>query len=127
MRAYSDANKEAARVYVYTSLDRDADQQSLVRNSVWVVPSDVHKSGAGDRWINPELLAVGESKVNSYIEQEPRLGDFEFHFRDVFRQAPHTLSQDVRESLPRRVWLCPLRNKFAKTMQTPTFLGPPLF
>ena len=51
--------------------------------------------GQATAWINPELLAVGESRINSFIEQEPRLADFEFHFRDVFRQAPHTLSQDV--------------------------------
>ena len=96
MRAYSDANKEAARVYVYTSLDRDADQREPGAQARFGLSRQMFTNlGQATAWINPELLAVGESKVNSYIEQEPRLGDFEFHFRDVFRQAPHTLSQDV--------------------------------
>ena len=88
MRAYSDANKEAARVYAYTSLDRDADQREPGAQARFGLSRQMFTNlGQATAWINPELLAVGESKVNSYIEQEPRLGDFEFHFRDVFRQA----------------------------------------
>ncbi len=100
LRAYSDTNKEAARVYVYTSLQRDADQRepdAQARfNRSRVMYSNFEEATS---WISPELLEIGESRIEQYLNEEPALADFDFLLGDALRQEPHTLSQEVENIL----------------------------
>lgn len=100
MAEYSDTNKEAARAYVYTSLERDADQRQAETQARFgrarQLLSDMEEAVS---WISPEVLAVGETKINQFIAQEPRLADFEFMLQDMLRQAPHTLDEKTEAIL----------------------------
>ena len=94
MREYSDLNKEAARVYVYTSLQRDADQREQEAQARFGLARQMYTDlTAGLSWINPELLKIGEDKVNRFFEEESDLADYEFLVRDILRQSPHTLDE----------------------------------
>ena len=94
MREYSDLNKEAARVYVYTSLQRDADQREPEAQARFGLARQMYTDlTAGLSWINPELLKIGEDKVNRFFEEESDLADYEFLVRDILRQSPHTLDE----------------------------------
>ena len=94
MSEYSDLNKEAARVYVYTSLQRDADQREPESQARFGLARQMYTDlTAGLSWINPELLKIGENKVNRFFEEESDLADYEFLIRDILRQSPHTLDE----------------------------------
>ena len=94
MSEYSDLNKEAARVYVYTSLQRDADQREPESQARFGLARQMYTDlTAGLSWINPELLKIGENKVNRFLEEESDLADYEFLIRDILRQSPHTLDE----------------------------------
>lgn len=97
---YSDTNKEAARVYVYTSLNRDADQREPEAQSRFGLSRQMFTSlGEATSWISPELLTIGEERLQQFLAEEPALGDFEFLINDALRQAPHTLSEEVETIL----------------------------
>ena len=94
MSEYSDLNREAARVYVYTSLQRDADQREPEAQARFGLARQMYTDlTAGLSWINPELLKIGEDKVNRFFEEESDLADYEFLVRDILRQSPHTLDE----------------------------------
>ena len=94
MSEYSDLNKEAARAYVYTSLQRDADQREPEAQARFGLARQMYTDlTAGLSWINPELLKIGEDKVNRFFEEESDLADYEFLVRDILRQSPHTLDE----------------------------------
>lgn len=46
---------------------------------------------AAQSYFGPELLALGESKVNSLVAASPKLKVYKPYFHQVFRMAPHTL------------------------------------
>lgn len=100
LSAYSDTNKEAARVYVYTSLGRDADQREPQAQSRFGLSRQMFTTlGEATSWISPELLEVGAERIEQFLAQEPGLADFEFLIRDALRQAPHTLNEEVENIL----------------------------
>ena len=93
MQAQSDLNKRASRLYTYASLKADEDLR--------VAPNQERKSQAQDvftalgeatAWSNPEVVALGATKVNALIAADRGLDKFAFGLRDVVRLAPHTLS-----------------------------------
>jgi oligoendopeptidase F len=100
LREISDTNKETARAYVYTSLERDADQRQADTQARFArarqLYSDLEEATS---WISPEVLAVGAPTVRQYIAAEPGLADFEFMLNDILRQAPHTLDQQTEAIL----------------------------
>lgn len=100
LREISDTNKETARAYVYTSLERDADQRQADTQARFArarqLYSDLEESTS---WISPEVLALGAPTVRQYIATEPGLADFEFMLNDILRQAPHTLDQQTEAIL----------------------------
>ena len=100
LQAQSDIGKRAARLYTYASLKADEDLK--------VAPNQERKSQAQDvftglgeatAWTNPEIVALGAAKVNSFISADPGLGKFAFGLRDTLRTAEHTLSPSEEQIL----------------------------
>lgn len=89
---YSETNKEVARAYVYTSLERDADQrQPAPQERFGRARQMLTNMGEATSWISPEILEVGAQRVEQFLEEEPRLEPFRFLLEDTLRSAPHTL------------------------------------
>lgn len=88
----SDTYKEAGRVYIYSSLLRDEDQRDAAAQARFALArqmlSDYTQASS---WLNPAILAIGETKIERFIKREPELEKFSFMLRNVLRQAPHTL------------------------------------
>jgi len=92
--AASDINKRTSRLYTYASLKADEDRR--------VAPNQERKQQAQDvftalseatSWANPEIVALGAAKVNSFIATDPVLQKrFAFSLQDTLRTAAHTLS-----------------------------------
>ena len=100
LKQYSKVNKESARVYVYTSLGRDADQREPKAQARFGMARQMFSNlNEATSWISPELLIIGEGRINQFFREEPALIDFEFIFQDTLRNAPHTLDEKTEAIL----------------------------
>lgn len=100
LREISDTNKETARAYVYTSLERDADQRQPETQARFGRARQLFSElGEATSWISPEILEVGADTIEQYLAEEPGLADFEFMLEDILRNAPHTLDQQTEAIL----------------------------
>ena len=90
----SAVRKSLWRVYVYASLINDQDQrvsesqERLAKARVLV--SEYSESVS---WLEPELIAIGEKKLNRYLKREPSLAPFDFYLADLIRNIPHRLDE----------------------------------
>ncbi|MGI1680144.1 MAG: oligoendopeptidase F [Cellvibrionaceae bacterium] len=96
----SNSYKEAGRIYVYTSLMRDEDQRNAEAQTRYgkarQLLSDWDESTS---WVNPEIISVGEKKINRFLKREPRLEKFTFMLKNILRDMPYTLDQKTEEIL----------------------------
>jgi oligoendopeptidase F len=100
LREISDTNKETVRAYVYTSLERDADQRQADTQARFGRARQLFTDfSEATSWLSPEVLEIGAERVNQFIAAEPGLADFEFMLQDMLRRAPHTLDQQTEAIL----------------------------
>ncbi|MBO9671606.1 MAG: oligoendopeptidase F [Sphingobium sp.] len=92
----SDLDRDISRIYTYASLNADADVRVAANQEKQSQALDLYTSfGEASSWIAPELLTVGETKINSFIGQNVALKTrFDFLLKDTIRQAAHTLSPE---------------------------------
>ena len=55
--------------------------------------------GEATAWMQPELLRVGEAKINGFLAADKGLARFKFQLQNVLRQAPHTLGEEAEAVL----------------------------
>lgn len=92
--------KDVARLYVYANLMADVDTRNaeneersqMARNLLTDLSTAVS-------WYNPELLALGDKKIQAFTDQEPGLDKHRFGMANSLRQAPHILSGDIEAVL----------------------------
>ncbi len=90
--AISDLNKRAARLGVYAGLKADENLQDAPNQERRQLSIALFgKLGEATAWVNPEILAVGSARINSFLAADPGLARFRFGLLDTLRQAPHTL------------------------------------
>ncbi|MEQ9505853.1 MAG: oligoendopeptidase F [Hyphomonas sp.] len=95
----SDIAKDGVRLYTYASLSHDEDQRDPVTQERFGNAQNLFQSfGEATSWMDPEVLSLGEKKVQAYLKAEPGLADFKFSLEDTLRNAPHTLD-DKGEAL----------------------------
>jgi len=95
MQDISDTGKQVARLYVYAMLSSDADLRNAENMERRNLASALYaKYGQMVSYVEPELLAVGEQKIDGFIKQEPKLKDHIVYLKDVLRRAPHTLNAE---------------------------------
>ncbi|QJE71939.1 oligoendopeptidase F [Aerophototrophica crusticola] len=104
MRAALDAisavrqRMERLSVYASTQFSTDArDTKAQERsNLVRQLGADI---GSAVAWLSPEIQAIGDAKVESFIKADKGLAKHAFALRDAIREKPHTLSQDTEAAL----------------------------
>jgi oligoendopeptidase F len=88
--------KEAVRVYIYANLSADIDTRDAENEERSQLARNLFTDlGASTSWYSPELLALGEEKINQFITEEPKLDKHSFSAADTLRRAPHTLDKDI--------------------------------
>ena len=94
LEAQSDLGKRASRLFVYASLKADEDRRIAPNQERKQQAQDVFTAlGEATAWTNPEIVAIGDAKVNAFIAADPVLKKrFAFGLRDTLRLARHTLS-----------------------------------
>ena len=84
--------KELARLSSYASQKLDEnlkDPSSLERSQeVDLLATDFAQAAS---FIDPELLAAGQARIEGYVAADPGLAPYRFPIAEIFRKAPHTL------------------------------------
>ena len=93
MQVISDCNRELARLDVYASLKADADTQVTANQALRQQSAAAQTQFAqATAWENPEVAAVGQARIDSYIAAEPKLAPHAYALHTMLRLAAHTLS-----------------------------------
>lgn len=94
--AMQDVRDEFIRLSVYASLRLDENTRnapSLERSQeVGLLGTQLSRALS---FVDPELLAVGETRLRAFLAAEPRLGRFRFTLLETLRAAPHTLGAEA--------------------------------
>ena len=100
MQMISDANKKAARVFVYAAMQNHEDlrvTETQERSQLGTIMFG--RLTESTAWFQPEVLSVGREVIESYINEDDRLAPFAFQLDDSLRNAPHTLTEEAEEAL----------------------------
>ena len=92
-------SKDFSRLYVYASMMSDQDTRVSTYQGMQQEMAQVGATfGAETSYMEPEILKLDASKVESFISSEPRLKVYTFYLHDILRRRAHTLS-DSEEKL----------------------------
>ena len=118
MNALDVLSQRSARMRVYATMSSavdTADQAGAAMISKAM--SALAQAGAASSFVDPELLAVGETKLRQWINEDARLKLYEHYFTDLFRKQTHVRNAEVEELLGM------LRDPFSSTSVTTTLLA----
>ncbi len=91
-----DQRKQLARLDVDASLLSDEntrDPAALERvQELNLVETDFSRATS---FLNPEILAVGDTKIRAFLDAEPGLAPYRFPLMEILRAAPHTLGNEA--------------------------------
>jgi oligoendopeptidase F len=100
LRMISDANKKAARVYVYAQMQSHEDLQvTETQERAQLGNITLARLTESTAWLQPEILSVGREIIEAYINEDERLAPFAFQLDDSLRNEPHTLTEEAEEAL----------------------------
>ena len=89
------AQKEVARLYSYASMRSDEDLRDTANQELDQLATIAYaKFGESISWLEPELLAIGEKKLEKFLRKEPALAPYRFMIENTLRNAPHTLDSN---------------------------------
>ena len=81
-------------VYRYPQLQRDTDtRDQAVAGRFQTVGALFAKFGTATAWFSPELLAIPEATMRTWIESTPGLETYRFPILDEYRQQKHVLDE----------------------------------
>jgi len=86
--------KDLQRVYSYANLTMDADQRVAASQELLAKARALYTAfGEKTAWLEPEILGLGEKKVNKFIAKEPSLQAFDFYLASILDKAAHLLDE----------------------------------
>ncbi len=98
--------RNLARVYTYSFLNKDTDLgNSQRREQHALVENLMTRYQASSSFFAPELLSVGEKRLNKFLNpkgffsKKELLKDHDFFIRNILRQSPHVLSEKEEKLL----------------------------
>ncbi len=95
LQAVSDLTRTIYRIYTYASLRADEDQRVAANQEYQGQATDLATALSEHlAWMDPEILSLGEAKIDAFLAADPGLDKFRHSLRNTLRQAPHTLSPE---------------------------------
>ena len=102
----SQVYKMVARIYVYANLMADEDTRVAENEERSQLARRLFTNfGSAVSWYSPELLTIGERKIQQFLTAEPGLEKHRFGIENTLRQAPHTLSGEIEAVLAKTAQL----------------------
>lgn len=99
-RAIGDLIKQGGRVFVYASLGADENlgnpRGQERRQLAQQMFNQLNQSFS---WYQPELIALGEEKIEQYLRESADLEMYRFNLMNNLRSAPHTLGDEAESVL----------------------------
>ena len=96
----SELYNEVYKLYVYAYLKYYQDTRNSVYISLKLKADDINsKSIKVFSFVEPEILSLGEDKVNQFINSNDGLKLYKHDLHNIFRKAKHTLSKELEEVL----------------------------
>ncbi|MCB1112593.1 MAG: oligoendopeptidase F [Chlamydiales bacterium] len=84
-------DRKLTNLYTYAHLRHDEDLANDAHKSGYIrVTSILHDFAQAVSWVEPELLALPEETINSYLQNDI-LNDYRFHLEKIVRIKKHTL------------------------------------
>ncbi len=100
LRFASDTYRQALRTYVYSSLNSDEDlRNSEAQERNQLGEAMLARMREATAWMDPEIVAVGESRIREFLDENPDLAPFRHSLDNTLRQAEHTLSDEAEQTL----------------------------
>ncbi|MEO8218355.1 MAG: oligoendopeptidase F [Acidobacteriota bacterium] len=88
---FNDLQKDLSRLFVYVSLAADQDTRDskyqAMKQEMGQLANDFSSATA---WFEPEILKMDPARLESMIQQEPKLNDYRFSLEDILRRKKHT-------------------------------------
>ncbi len=92
LEATSDYTRRLGRAQIYAMLRADLDMRCGEHEAHRQQVDLLHtRYSVNLSWMRPELLALPDGTIESFLETEPRLEPFAFYLRDLLRHKPHVL------------------------------------
>ena len=92
-------SKDFSRLYVYASMMSDQDTRVSTYQGMQQEMAQIGATfGAETSFVEPEILKIDPSKIDSFIASEPRLKVYSFYLHDILRRRAHTLSDSRGEN-----------------------------
>lgn len=90
--------KEVGRLYTYAFLKGDENLgDAKGQENRGLATALLSQFGQVTSYVAPEILEVGEKKIERFIRKEPGLAKHAFGLRDTLRRAPHTLGKEAEQ------------------------------
>lgn len=95
MQLQDELGKAIEKLYAFAYLQRDSDNtnqefQAMAGEAEGLVAAYSNALS----FINPELLALGEEKINVILKEEPQLAQYAHYIDDMVRMSQHILTAD---------------------------------
>jgi oligoendopeptidase F len=88
------------RLELHAKLARDLDLESPDRQDRWErVTALVRRVTAARSFLRPEIMALGEERLDAFLAAEPGLRSWEIHLRRLLADREHALSADEEKLL----------------------------
>lgn len=94
MQFNSDLQKEASKIYIYTSLHSDLDTRNMKYSGMKQELQQLFSQfGAKSAFMRPEILKADWKTIDGFIKQEPKLAEYRMGLENMFRMKAHSLSE----------------------------------
>jgi oligoendopeptidase F len=88
------------RLFVYARMRRDENNANTAYQALTDRASSLSvQVGSATSFMVPEILSIPEDKLMSFVRETEGLKQYEFYFKELFRQKQHVLSAEQEEIL----------------------------
>lgn len=90
--------RDVMKVYFYAMMELSVDSSNPVFTGMVGRAGALYgQTAAALAFHKPELLKIGQDKLNQWIMEEPRLSDYQMFVDDLFRTQAHVRSNEVEQ------------------------------
>jgi len=94
LNVYFDLNRKLEKLYMYAHLNHDSDTTLDKYQVLYGKISNLYQEfGEFSTYIVPELLKSDYELILKYIEEEPKIKEYESYLEEVYRYKKHTLTE----------------------------------
>ncbi|MDR2166819.1 MAG: oligoendopeptidase F [Clostridiales bacterium] len=98
LQTCDELQEETRKLYVYANLKGDEDTAETKYQGMRDKAQSVAISlSAATSFVEPEIIAIGEDKVNEFVAATPGLELYNHDFHNLFRKQKHILSPEIEE------------------------------